>query len=191
MASAQAAARSAGFASAVSGTGEQIVSQLPAAGALMRKGSMVMLYAEGEGEEPWIQTPDLTGLSVQDAARRLAPYNLTLEADGHLLFGGNIVEAVETLQALGASAVGLNCSVGPDQLEAVVASMKAVAEVPLIVKPNAGMPVMDERGNAHYDMTPEQFADAMRRLVDAGADIIGGCCGTGPEYIARLAEMFK
>ncbi|MBQ8108599.1 MAG: homocysteine S-methyltransferase family protein [Clostridia bacterium] len=116
---------------------------------------------------------------------------LTLEADGHLLFGGNIVEAVETLQALGASAVGLNCSVGPDQLEAVVASMKAVAEVPLIVKPNAGMPVMDERGNAHYDMTPEQFADAMRRLVDAGADIIGGCCGTGPEYIARLAEMFK
>jgi len=114
---------------------------------------------------------------------------LTLEADGHLLFGGNIVEAVETLQALGASAVGLNCSVGPDQLEAVVASMKAVATVPVIAKPNAGMPVMDEKGYAHYSMTPEQFAAAMRRLVDAGADIIGGCCGTGPEYIELLARQ--
>ena len=117
--------------------------------------------------------------------------SLTVEADGHLLFGGNIVEAVETLQALGADAVGLNCSVGPDQLEAVVAAMKAVAEVPVIAKPNAGMPVMDERGNANYDMTPGQFAAAMRRLVTAGAGIMGGCCGTGPAYIRRLAEELK
>ena len=116
---------------------------------------------------------------------------LTMEADGHLLLGGDAVEAVETLQALGVSAVGLNCSVGPDQLEAVVASMKAVAEVPLIVKPNAGIPVMDEKGVAHYDMSPEQFVASMRKLVDAGADIIGGCCGTGPEYIAALARAFK
>ena len=116
---------------------------------------------------------------------------LTMEADGHLLLGGEAVEAVETLQALGVSAVGLNCSVGPDQLESVVAAMKAVATVPLIVKPNAGIPVMDDKGVAHYDMSPEQFAASMRRLVDAGADIIGGCCGTGPEYIAALAEMFK
>ena len=111
---------------------------------------------------------------------------LTMEADGHLLFGGSAVEAVETLQALGADAVGLNCSTGPDQLEAVVAAMKAVATVPVIAKPNAGMPVMDEKGQAHYSMTPDQFAAAMKRLVDAGAGIIGGCCGTGPEYIERL-----
>ena len=114
---------------------------------------------------------------------------LTVEADGHLLFGGNVVEAVETLQALGVSAVGLNCSVGPDQLEAVVASMKAVAAVPVIAKPNAGLPVMDEQGRAHYDMMPAQFAASMRKLVDAGARIIGGCCGTGPEYIAALKGM--
>jgi 5-methyltetrahydrofolate--homocysteine methyltransferase len=111
---------------------------------------------------------------------------LTIEADGHLLFGGNVVEAVETLQALGANAVGLNCSVGPDQLEAVVASMKAVATVPIIAKPNAGMPVMDDKGRAHYNMTPDQFAASMAKLVKAGATIIGGCCGTGPEYIAAL-----
>ena len=114
---------------------------------------------------------------------------LTIEADGHLLFGGNVVEAVETLQALGVSAVGLNCSVGPDQLAAVVASMKAVATVPVIAKPNAGMPVMDEQGQAHYSMTPARFAGSMKRLVDAGARIIGGCCGTGPEYIAALKGM--
>lgn len=111
---------------------------------------------------------------------------LTMEADGHLLFGGSAVEAVETLQALGADAVGLNCSTGPDQLEAVVATMKAVATVPVIAKPNAGMPVMDEKGQAHYSMTPAQFSSAMKRLVDAGAGIIGGCCGTGPEYIEGL-----
>ena len=111
---------------------------------------------------------------------------LTIESDGHLLFGGSIVEAVETLQALGASAVGLNCSVGPDQLEAVVASMKAVATVPVIAKPNAGLPVMDDKGQAHYSMTPDQFAASMARLVQAGAGIVGGCCGTGPEYIAAL-----
>lgn len=112
--------------------------------------------------------------------------SLTMEADGHLLFGGSAVEAVETLQALGASAVGLNCSVGPDQLESVVRAMKAVAEIPVIAKPNAGMPVMDEFGVAHYSMDPDDFAAAMLKLVDAGASIVGGCCGTNPEYIRAL-----
>lgn len=112
--------------------------------------------------------------------------SLTVEADGHLMFGGSVIDALETLQAVGASAVGLNCSVGPDQLEAVVASMKAVAQVPVIAKPNAGMPVMDAQGMAHYDMSPEAFAGAMRRLVAAGAGIVGGCCGTDPEYIRAL-----
>ena len=115
--------------------------------------------------------------------------SLTMEADGHLLFGGSAVEAVETLQALGVSAVGLNCSVGPDQLESVVASMKAVATVPVIAKPNAGLPVIDDKGQAHYSMTPDQFAASMAKLVKAGASIIGGCCGTGPEYIVALRKV--
>ena len=95
---------------------------------------------------------------------------------------------METLQAMGASAVGLNCSVGPNQLEAVVRSMKEVAEIPVLAKPNAGMPVMDKMGFAHYSMTPDQFAAAMKKLVYAGASVIGGCCGTTPEYIRALAE---
>ena len=115
--------------------------------------------------------------------------SLTVQADGRLMFGGNVMEALETLQALGACAVGINCSVGPDQLEAVVASLRAVARVPVIAKPNAGMPVMDDKGMAHYDMTPEAFAQAMRRLLDRGATIVGGCCGTDPAYIRALKEI--
>lgn len=114
---------------------------------------------------------------------------LTLEADGTAMYGGNAVEAVLTLQEMGAAAVGLNCSVGPDQLESVVANMKEVAVVPIIAKPNAGMPVITDTGEAVYDMNEEDFAGYTRKLVDAGAGIVGGCCGTTPEYIRRLAQM--
>lgn len=97
------------------------------------------------------------------------------------------MEAVETLQEMGASAVGLNCSVGPDQLEAVVNSMKKVARVPVIVKPNAGLPKITPTGEAIYSMDAPTFAKYMNILVDAGAGIVGGCCGTTPEYI-RLVK---
>lgn len=117
--------------------------------------------------------------------------SLTLEADGHLLYGGTAEEAVVTLQEMGASAVGLNCSVGPDQLESVVSSMKKVAKVPVIAKPNAGLPRMDEYGVAHYSMDPETFAKSMKRLVWRGAGIIGGCCGTTPEYIAAVVKELE
>lgn len=116
---------------------------------------------------------------------------LTLEADGSALFGGNAVEAVETLQEMGASAVGLNCSVGPDQLEAVVRSMAKAAKVPVIAKPNAGLPVITPAGEAVYSMNAEDFAGHMKVLTEAGAGVIGGCCGTTPDYIRRLAEMLK
>ena len=115
--------------------------------------------------------------------------SLTLEADGSALFGGNAVEAVETLQEMGASAVGLYCSVGPDQLEAVVNSMKKVARVPVIVKPNAGLPKITPTGEAIYSMDAPTFAKYMNILVDAGAGIVGGCCGTTPEYIRLVKEM--
>ena len=114
--------------------------------------------------------------------------SLTLESDGSALFGGNAVEMVEQLQEMGAVAVGLNCSVGPDQLEAVVASMKAVAKVPVIAKPNAGMPVIDEKGVAHYNMDAEHFGRSMKKLIERGAGVVGGCCGTDPAYIRALAR---
>lgn len=116
---------------------------------------------------------------------------LSLEADGTAMYGGNAVEAVVTLQEMGAAAVGLNCSVGPDQLEAVVANMKAVAQVPIIAKPNAGMPVINELGEALYDMNAQDFAFHTKKLVELGAGIVGGCCGTTPEYIRCLAKLLR
>ena len=114
--------------------------------------------------------------------------SLTLEADGTALFGGSAVEAVVALQEMGACAVGLNCSVGPDQLRAVVAEMYRVARVPVIAKPNAGMPVITETGQAVYSMDAPRFAAAMMELVDAGATVVGGCCGTTPDHIRMLRE---
>lgn len=111
---------------------------------------------------------------------------LSLEADGNALYGGNAVEAMETLQAMGACAVGVNCSVGPDQLENTIRNMKAVAQVPVIAKPNAGLPYIDEKGNALYSMGAAEFAGHMKTLAEAGASILGGCCGTTPEYIRKL-----
>lgn len=117
--------------------------------------------------------------------------SLTVQTDGGLYFGGNCVEAVETLQAVGASAVGINCSYGPEQLVSLVRNMKAVSQVPLLVKPNAGMPVISDTGEAVYPMSPEVFSRYMMVLVEAGANIVGGCCGTRPEFIAALHKALK
>lgn len=115
--------------------------------------------------------------------------SVTVQGDGACYFGGNCVEAVETLQALGADAVGINCSCGPEQLVSLVRNMKNVAAVPLLVKPNAGMPRIDDSGEAVYPLTPDDFARAMLPLMDAGAEIVGGCCGTTPDFIAALKKI--
>jgi 5-methyltetrahydrofolate--homocysteine methyltransferase len=134
-------------------------------------------------------------LVVLDAAQAVCDLpvicTLTLNADGTAIFGGDAVSMVEALQEMGASAVGLNCSVGPDQLESVVCQMKSVAKVPVIAKPNAGLPSIDEKGEAHYSMGPQQFVGHMQKLIACGAGIVGGCCGTTPDYIRLLSEMAK
>lgn len=133
-------------------------------------------------------------MAVLDAAASVCNLpvmcTLTVESDGSLFFGGNIYEAVETLEEMGADAVGINCSTGPDQLLSVVENMRKRVSIPLIVKPNAGMPIINEQGQPVYSMGAQEFADCMKRLVQAGADIIGGCCGTTPEYIEKLHNIF-
>ncbi len=116
---------------------------------------------------------------------------LTLASDGTAMYGGNAVEAVISLQEMGAVAVGLNCSVGPDQLESVIANMKEVANVPIIAKPNAGMPIINDKGEAIYNMDAKTFALHTKRLVEVGAGIVGGCCGTTPEYIKELYKVLR
>ena len=114
--------------------------------------------------------------------------SLSLSPDGRALFGGTAEEAVETLQEQGACAVGINCGSGPDQALGAVRKMKALSRIPVIAKPNAGLPVMDGSGNAAYSMGPDEFALHMKALIEAGAGMVGGCCGTTPEYIRELKK---
>ena len=115
--------------------------------------------------------------------------SMTVEADGSIFSGGNAVEAAVSLEAAGASAVGVNCSVGPDQLVSVIRNIRSNVSIPVLAKPNAGMPVIDENGHAIYSMTAKEFAHHMKALTDAGATIIGGCCGTTPEFIRETAKL--
>lgn len=117
--------------------------------------------------------------------------SFSAEADGSLMFGGNVWEAAAMLEELGAVAVGVNCSVGPNQLESVIRAVREAVSVPVIAKPNAGLPVMDEQGQAHYSMGPEEFGRHMRVLKNAGAGVLGGCCGTTPDYIRELVSAVR
>ena len=108
---------------------------------------------------------------------------LTFEADGRTLFGTDAATAAVVLEGLGVAAVGTNCSTGPDKMVEVVRRMAEVTTIPIIAKPNAGLPALDAEGNTIYDMEADVFSGCMRDIVSAGASIIGGCCGTTPNYI--------
>ncbi len=113
---------------------------------------------------------------------------LSFGENGKTLFGTDAKSAAITLEGLGVSAMGINCSCGPDQLEDVIRAMRSVVRIPIIAKPNAGLPGLDGQGNTVYSMGPEEFAEYMEKLVYAGATVVGGCCGTSPEYIAMLSK---
>lgn len=112
----------------------------------------------------------------------------SVTSDGMLYFGGSIYDAAPQLEGFGADAVGINCSCGPDQMVTVVRALAESLTVPVIAKPNAGMPMIDDHGNAVYSMPPEEFGVHMKALYEAGATILGGCCGTDPSYIAAIRD---
>ena len=115
---------------------------------------------------------------------------LTFEADGRTLFGTDAKTAAIMLESLGASAIGANCSTGPAQMESIISEMVSHTRIPVIAKPNAGLPFLDENGTTCYNMEAEEFAEEMEVLVNAGATILGGCCGTTPEFIRQIHERF-
>ena len=115
---------------------------------------------------------------------------LTFEADGRTLFGTDAKTAAIVLESLGASAIGANCSTGPAQMESIISDMVTHTRIPVIAKPNAGLPFLDENGNTCYNMEAEEFAEEMDILVNAGAAILGGCCGTTPEFIRQIHDRF-
>ena len=116
---------------------------------------------------------------------------LTFEADGRTLYGSDAAASAITLEALGACAIGANCSTGPDKMEEVIRNMASVTRIPIIAKPNAGLPSVDENGNTGYDMDEETFVKEMEKLLCSGASIIGGCCGTTPLFIKALHDKYK
>ncbi len=114
---------------------------------------------------------------------------MTAEENGRSIMGTKPLSVLLTLQAMGASAIGLNCSTGPDQMEALLKDLLPHASVPLIAKPNAGKPKAEN--SCHYDLTPEQFAEDMARMFQFGVGILGGCCGTTPQHIKALHDRIQ
>ncbi len=116
---------------------------------------------------------------------------LTFEDTGRTLFGTDPATAAIVMESLGACAIGVNCSSGPAQMVNIIKEMSKVCSIPLIAKPNAGLPIVDTDGTMTYPMTPQEFAEEMKELVKAGASILGGCCGTTPEHIKALKAAIK
>ena len=106
--------------------------------------------------------------------------------DGRLMTGASPAAMCAMLEGMGADAIGANCSLGPRQLGGVMRELLACASVPVILKPNAGLPRSVE-GKTVYDVLPHEFAADVAALVDEGVNIAGGCCGTTPAYIAALS----
>lgn len=129
-------------------------------------------------------------IAIKECSDRPVMVSLTYEDTGRTLYGTDPATAVIVLQSLGADAVGMNCSTGPDQMADQVRKMYEVANVPLLVKPNAGMPKLSD-GRTVYDMNPLEFADAVKALAKCGARIFGGCCGTTPDHIREMAKAVK
>ena len=108
-------------------------------------------------------------------------------SDGKLMTGASPAAMVAMLEGMGADAVGANCSLGPDQLVGVMEEYLEYASVPVLIKPNAGLPKVED-GKTVYDVFPPEFAESIKKLVEKGVRIVGGCCGTTPDYIKAVAE---
>ena len=129
-------------------------------------------------------------LAIKEVSDKPVMVTLTYNEDGRTLYGTPPEAAVVVLQSLGVDVIGINCSTGPMEMIEPVKIMAEYATIPILAKPNAGLPELVD-GETVYRMTPEEFAEAGAALVEAGATIVGGCCGTTPEHIAALTAKVK
>lgn len=129
-------------------------------------------------------------LAVKETCDLPVMISLTYNEDGRTLYGTSPEIAMVVLEHMGADIVGVNCSTGPLAMIPLVKAMLPYADIPIMVKPNAGMPEL-ENGETVYKMTPEEFADACEQLIDVGAAVVGGCCGTRPDHIKALADRMR
>lgn len=122
-------------------------------------------------------------LAVKENTDLPAFVTMSFDGTGRTFTGCTIPSMARTLEGLGADAIGLNCSLGPDRLAPLLRELCENTRLPVIAKPNAGLP---DPVDGHYDMGPEEFVSALTPCLEAGVTIFGGCCGTSPEYIRRL-----
>ena len=115
---------------------------------------------------------------------------MTFAEDGLTLTGTDSLAALITLQSLGASAFGCNCSVGPEAMLKLIKNLKPYAKIPLLAKPNAGLPKLID-GKTVFDMDKDEFGSFVPQFAEVGVNLFGGCCGTSPEYIKVSAEKLK
>ena len=129
-------------------------------------------------------------LAIKESCDLPIIVSLTFNPDGKTLYGTSPDTAMIVLESMGVDCVGMNCSTGPEAMLELVEQMEAVANIPIMVKPNAGLPELED-GKTVYKMGPEAFAEACERLYDAGACLFGGCCGSTPEHITALVNRLK
>lgn len=126
-------------------------------------------------------------LAIRNVCELPVMVTMTFDAGGHTLYGTDGVTALLVLQSLGVAAFGMNCSSGPEHMGPMLDAMAPLARVSLIVKANAGLPSYVD-GATVFSMTPKAFAVENVKLIQKGAALVGGCCGTTPEHIRALAE---
>ena len=127
-------------------------------------------------------------LAVKENTELPVFVTMSFEERGRTFTGCTVASMARTLEGLGADAIGLNCSLGPDLLAPLLKELCENTRLPVIAKPNAGLP---DPVDGHYDMGPEAFVEALLPCLEAGVTIFGGCCGTSPEYIRRLKAALE
>ena len=127
-------------------------------------------------------------LAVKENTSLPAFVTMSFEQNGRTFTGCTIPSMARTLEGLGADAIGLNCSLGPDLLAPLLKELCENTRLPIIAKPNAGLP---DPATGKYGMGPEEFVSALLPCLEAGVTIFGGCCGTSPDYIRALSQALK
>lgn len=112
---------------------------------------------------------------------------MIFDEKGKLLTGGDVPSVVAMLEGLRVDALGINCGMGPEQMLPILSEIMEYTSIPVIVKPNAGLPKQRD-GEVYYDVVPRQFAQTMQKVLQLGASVIGGCCGTTPEHIRVMIQ---
>ena len=116
-------------------------------------------------------------------------YTFTMQPDGSLFSGADAGKVLKSLEEAGAAAVGFNCVAADMMTPYLISKLRRYVKGPLICKPNAGVPTINDAGIAEYAQTPEEFAAIVKQCKENGATILGGCCGTAPEYIRAIRDI--